>query len=89
MLRTPNTNILFSKTSRMCCPLCGQGPIYRAAVKGTGEVISVCEECDTVWRRTGEGTLVTDLTIHLEEQGLPPRWEELELLATLDESDNL
>ena len=74
---------------RMCCPLCGQGPIYRAAVKGTGEVISVCEECDTVWRRTGEGTLVTDLTIHLEEQGLPPRWEELELLATLDESDNL
>ena len=71
------------------CPLCGQGPVHRAAVKKAGEVLCVCEECDTVWRQTEEGPLVTDLTVCLEELGLPPRWEELELLAVLDESDEL
>ena len=58
-------------------------------VKGTGDVISVCEECDTVWKQAGEGTLVTDLTVCLEELDIPPLWEELELLATLDENDQL
>ncbi len=74
---------------RKLCPLCGSGPVRRAVVKGTGEVISVCEECDTVWKQAGEGTLVTDLTVCLEELDIPPLWEELELLATLDENDQL
>ncbi|MCI8816820.1 MAG: phosphoribosylamine--glycine ligase [Angelakisella sp.] len=74
---------------KKACPLCGQGPIHRAVVKKTGEALCVCEECDTVWKKGGAGDTVTNLTACLEEQGVPPRWEELALLTTLDKTDTL
>ena len=74
---------------KKACPFCGQGPIHRAVVKKTGEALCVCEECDTVWKKGGAGDTVTNLTACLEEQGVPPRWEELALLTTLDETDTL
>ena len=67
------------------CPHCGQGPVHRAVVRRTGEAICLCEECDTVWTAAGE----TNLTAFLEERGLTPSWEELDLLAVMDESDTL
>ena len=67
------------------CPHCGQGPVHRAVVRKTGEVICLCEECDAVWTNPGE----TGLTAFLEARGLTPSWEELDLLAVMDESDTL
>ncbi len=67
------------------CPHCGQGPVHRAVVRRTGEAICLCEECDTVWTAAGE----TNLTAFLEARGLTPSWEELDLLAVMDESDTL
>ncbi len=33
----------------MYCPYCEQGKIVKAIVKSSGELIFICEECDTVW----------------------------------------
>lgn len=67
------------------CTSCGQGPVHRAVVRRTGEVICLCGECDTVWTAGGE----TGFTAFMEERGLSPAWEELVILTTLDESDTL
>ena len=31
------------------CPLCEQGSLIEAEVRATGEQISFCEECDSIW----------------------------------------
>lgn len=31
------------------CPYCGQATPGKARVKSTNEMISICEECDTIW----------------------------------------
>ncbi|KTE05279.1 hypothetical protein [Sphingopyxis sp. H115] len=31
------------------CPLCEQGALIEAEVRATGEQISFCEECDSIW----------------------------------------
>ena len=67
------------------CTNCGQGPVHRAVVRRTGEVICLCGECDTVWTAGGE----TGFIAFMEERGLSPAWEELVILTTLDESDTL
>lgn len=33
------------------CPLCeGNGLIYKATIKVTGNVIYICDECDLTWK---------------------------------------
>ncbi|KYN78026.1 hypothetical protein A0J52_01710 [Clostridium sporogenes] len=35
------------------CPFCdGQGVINKATIKGTGVILYICDECDTVWKDT-------------------------------------
>ncbi len=67
------------------CPDCGEGPLRRAVLRQTGEVLCVCEECDAVWTDAGE----TGFTAFMEDRGLAPDWEELVILNTLDETDTL
>ena len=35
------------------CPFCiGNGLIYKAVIKVTGDIIYICDECDTGWKTT-------------------------------------
>lgn len=66
----------------MCCPYCDQGNIIKAVIKGSGEQIYICSECDTVWTAQEIISDHTGLTFSLyaAAHGLKPLWSELELL---------
>ena len=65
------------------CPFCGEGPIYQAAVKENQEIIYICAECDTVWRRSGENFELTNYTNYMHKLGKGPLWDELELISVV------
>lgn len=65
------------------CPFCGEGPIYQAVVKENLETIYICAECDTVWKRSGENTELTNYTSYMRRLGKSPLWDELELISVV------
>ena len=66
----------------MSCPYCDQGEILKALIKSSGEVIYICDECDTMWRSHDRISDTTGLAFHLfaDVYNLKPLWSELELL---------
>lgn len=62
------------------CPECDQGEISRAKIKGTGEEILVCDECEGVWLRKADiGTSrATNLSDYLKERNINVSWSALE-----------
>lgn len=65
----------------MICLYCGQGEIVRAYVKQTGEKISICDECDTIW--LGELSVGENIDAFMRSRSLPPLWSELEILGSM------
>ncbi len=67
------------------CSFCeGEGDIYRARIKLTGEVIFICDECDTVWfNKDIIETEATSFEKVMLDRGLRPLWSELEDLELL------
>lgn len=63
------------------CPRCDQGQVFPATILPTGERIQVCEECDATWPVSGvlTPTSFRDLGAVLEERGLSPLWDELDV----------
>ena len=68
--------------SIMCCPYCYQGKIVKAVVKNSGEMIFICEECDTVWTSHEKISDATGLvfSLYADMHNMKPLWSELELL---------
>ena len=69
----------------MTCPYCGEGPIYLARVRFTGETVRICGECDTIWRRGGRIPAVTNYSAYAKARGQAPLWESLTLLSAIEE----
>lgn len=66
----------------MCCLYCGQGVIVKAIVKKSGEIIYICNECDTVWTSHERISDTTGLGFdaYADAHNLEALWTELELL---------
>lgn len=65
----------------MYCPYCNQGKIVKAIIKSTGEIICICDECDTVWtshERISDTTGMT-FSFYANAHNFKPLWTELEL----------
>ncbi len=73
----------------MTCPYCGQGPVWRAIFRPSGETIRVCEECDTVWRKTNSIVEITNYPSYTKKLGLAPLWDQLELLSVAKDEEDL
>lgn len=68
----------------MLCPRCEQGEIAKASVRKTGVRLFVCQECEAAWFSPDEIGAVpfVDFGTYMEEQELPPLWEELVIEGT-------
>jgi hypothetical protein len=62
------------------CPRCKQGWVTLSRVKATGEIVSVCEECEALWPDSVVISFETfvDMSIYLTAQGLSGQWTDLE-----------
>ncbi|MFW0775488.1 hypothetical protein ACLRGI_20260 [Paenarthrobacter nitroguajacolicus] len=62
------------------CPMCEQGRVETYRVKATGEVLQLCDECDSTWDVGAElsATEFGFIEDFLKERGLDPLWAELE-----------
>jgi formate dehydrogenase maturation protein FdhE len=72
----------------MQCPTCGDyGDLVLVRVKRTGEHVIACTECDLLWLTVDAECIsadsATDVTTFLEEKGLRPSWDELEVVKRL------
>ena len=65
------------------CPFCGEGPLWRARFRPTGERIAICQECDAVWPAFPEAGRVTNYTCYAGARGFAPLWDGLELLSVI------
>ena len=66
----------------MVCPYCKQGEIIKARLKVNNSIISICEECDTVWKENEKISNTTGKGFEFiaSEQKIKPVWDELEVL---------
>lgn len=68
----------------LVCPRCdGQGSVMNAQVVRNNTTIFVCDECDATWfslEAIGSEPWV-DYGTYMEEQGLSPTWDELNILG--------
>ena len=66
----------------MYYPYCEQGKIKKAIIKSSGEMIFICEECDTVWASHEKISDTTGLvfSLYADAHNIKPLWSELELL---------
>ena len=77
---------------RGLCPYCGQSGLRRWRFNPTDELITLCQECDSVWL---SGTPVADATSmafsnFLETRGLSNAFGALEeIVATTGDRDHL
>ena len=65
------------------CPRCEQGQVFPAKIAATGELLLICEECEATWDADEVLTAVRsrDLGTRLEERGLSPLFDKLEMPA--------
>jgi len=65
------------------CPGCyGQGDVVAARLNATGEIIYLCDECDTLWRSKddiGRGPCF-NFANYVSQFGLKGLWTEITLL---------
>jgi hypothetical protein len=64
----------------LICPYCKQGRVFTVRIDKTGELVLLCEECDTLWTETplvGRGVFFADYVMPL---GLKGRWSEITVL---------
>jgi hypothetical protein len=64
----------------MTCPVCEEGTVLRAQIRGPGETIYVCDECEALWHRPEQimpGN-AESFGVYLQSKGLRGRWDELE-----------
>lgn len=63
------------------CPRCGQGVLFVATIKKTGETIVVCDECEALWTDGQEPALdgFQDLATVLRSKGIDDGWGALEI----------
>jgi hypothetical protein len=63
------------------CPRCGQGTLYVATIKMTGEIVVVCEECEALWTAGQEPTAsgFQDLVTLLKSKGIDDGWSALDI----------
>lgn len=73
------------KAKSMECPTCGEyGDLLHATVKKTGQGVIVCTECDLLWMHPQQDidpTRALDVASFLEQAGIEPDWQELQLGA--------
>lgn len=70
----------------VCCPWCeGNGLIYKAVIKVTGDIIYICDECDLIWK-TPDISLENCYTFGEIMSGLGRKdlWSELSNLEPLE-----
>ncbi|MGX9714009.1 hypothetical protein ACWYXJ_07035 [Janthinobacterium lividum] len=69
----------------MECPTCGEyGDLLHATVKKTGQAVIVCTECDLLWMHPQQDidpARARDVASFLEQAGIEPDWQELQLGA--------
>lgn len=64
------------------CPRCEQGWVVRCRIRGTEDIIKICEECDTVWKDrepTNQPPFVI-LDEYVTRYGIKPLWSNLDRL---------
>lgn len=69
------------------CPTCGEyGDLLHATVRKTGQRVIVCTECDLLWeypQQDIDPAGASDVALFLEQAGIEPDWQELQLGARL------
>ena len=62
------------------CPRCSQGSVISRRVVATGELISVCEECEATWLHPTQpaATGFEDLRLFLTARELKDDWSALD-----------
>ena len=64
----------------MLCPRCdGEGELVKARIIKTGTTLYLCDECEATWfsiEDVGQTPFV-DYGTYMEENGLRPLWDEL------------
>ena len=73
----------------MLCPTCDEyGDLVYILVKNTGKRVIACTECDSLLETDDPNKITadsaTDVTSYLSVYGLPPSWEELEILGRVE-----
>jgi len=60
-----------------CCD--GQGDVVAARIKRTGEIIYLCDECDTLWHSIEDIQVSpgTNFTNYVKQFGLKGLWSEI------------
>ncbi|MFZ6640194.1 hypothetical protein ACO0LL_10665 [Undibacterium sp. TC4M20W] len=68
----------------MLCPRCEQGDVAKAQINKTGKDIYVCQECEASWFTLHDIGVApfTDFGTYMEEIGLFPLWNELNIQKT-------
>lgn len=71
----------------MRCRVCDEhGDLLRARIKKTQKEVIVCSECDSLWEANIEeldSSSFSDVSNLLENCGLSPAWDELDILEKL------
>lgn len=65
------------------CSVCEQYVINKVKIKKDGEILYICEECDTVWKdeeSIGNTIEEEDFGKYMIKKGLSPYWDELEII---------
>lgn len=67
------------------CPFCdGQGVIYKAKIKATGQVVYICDECDTLWKTSNitENDCI-NFDSYMMALGLQGLWSNLDIISKI------
>lgn len=69
---------------KIWCPGCDQGWVVPVRIKATGQLLYICEECETTWfSEDGVGRdTPANFTNYMESIGLKGLWSELDELPT-------
>jgi hypothetical protein len=69
---------------KIACPRCGQDWVLRYRIASVGATVSVCGECEALWRDDQEiaATNFIDMSTYLCSLGLRGEWKELQPLTS-------
>lgn len=66
------------------CPFCEQGCIYKAVIKVTGDIIYICDECDSIWKTSDISVENGDsFYVIMSKLGRKDLWSELSDITPL------
>ena len=67
----------------MICPICEQGGILKVKNKKNGEILYICEECDSIWTKEISDEYISTFENYSKSNNITNSWSEIEIIGSI------